>query len=484
MSKSKKFKWISPPNPEIAKSWKAFISIGEEISKKMTTFSGPELIKQEEREKIFKELLLQNGSLDIQSEEPESSEDFDKEPESKKVDNFLKKKKEKGQKWISLLKEENLFPFLGKDVPLSAKGAIAFLCFNFIDKMSIQCIGDIYGLFRTLEIPLEDYRKEGEKLVEYSSNNSFLSFKCFDGKPAILLTKKGYREILNIEVESEIEFENRPKFPFEKRMEREFKKRLSEKKQKMGIIPDKTLSDLVLDKEAKLKIDYIVTLKKIEPSFAFTILLWGPPGTGKTLTANAIAGELKKRLITLDLSNVLDKFIGETEKIISSIFSNAEENDSIILIDEADSFLKRRGSEIHAWWNNLVNHLLKLIEQRKVSIILCTNLYEELDFALMRRIDEIIEYKIPKKEERFEIWQKEMSRNNLDSKDFDINALAEIELSGGLIANAARKLHKIKVVMGTKETIDSDFVKTLALDEKKKMDNTINKDVRIVGFGG
>ncbi|NMB99004.1 MAG: hypothetical protein GYA35_01860, partial [Thermoanaerobaculaceae bacterium] len=113
MSKSKKFKWISPPNPEIAKSWKAFISIGEEISKKMTTFSGPELIKQEEREKIFKELLLQNGSLDIQSEEPESSEDFDKEPESKKVDNFLKKKKEKGQKWISLLKEENLFPFLG-----------------------------------------------------------------------------------------------------------------------------------------------------------------------------------------------------------------------------------------------------------------------------------------------------------------------------------------------------------------------------------
>ncbi|MCX7829972.1 MAG: AAA family ATPase, partial [Acidobacteria bacterium] len=390
-------------------------------------------------------------------------------------------KEDIGTMWISLLKEGDFFPFLRNDIPFSAKATIAYLCFQFIDKMEIKTLDSIYKLLRILEIPVEEQKAEAEKLLDYSYKEDLLIMRIVASKPIFYLSKKCFKEILNITIKDESSIEKTPPLPFYEEMERKIREEKARKK--AAVIPETCISNLVLEKEAMLKVQFIVALMKKDPSSIFRILLWGPPGTGKTFTAHAIAGELKKKLVTLDLANILDKYVGESEKKISSIFSDAAKEKAIILIDEADSYLRSRTNYSQDWWSNLVNHILKLIEKTKASVILCTNLYEKLDQALLRRMDEIIEYKIPQKEERFQIWQKEMEKHQIDKSICDLNEISSIEITGGLISNAVRKLQRIILVSGETEKIDTNFIKTLAEDERKKM-GIYNPSRRIFGFGG
>lgn len=96
----------------------------------------------------------------------------------------------------------------------------------------------------------------------------------------------------------------------------------------------------------------------------------------------------------------MDKYVGETEKIISRYFDFAEKENGILLIDKADSYLMERRGINSLWANNFINHLLSLIENKNVNLIICTNFYEVIDKALLRRLDEVTEFKFPQEKER------------------------------------------------------------------------------------
>ena len=160
----------------------------------------------------------------------------------------------------------------------------------------------------------------------------------------------------------------------------------------------------------------------------------------------------------------------------------AQKTKSIIFIDEADSFLKERVASNRTWENSQVNHLLSLIEKKKVSVILCTNLYDALDPALLRRMDEIIEFTIPSDIEREEIWKKELKKTGLPFENIDFTSLRKIKITGGLIANAVSTAMKKKFLLEDEIEINGEFLKSLALDELKKMNlSSIKK--KPVGFG-
>ena len=139
-----------------------------------------------------------------------------------------------------------------------------------------------------------------------------------------------------------------------------------------------------------------------------SLLMAGPPGTGKTMSANAIAGELSLPLLQINLSNVVDKYIGETEKNLEKAFSFAEKNNVILFFDEADSLFATR-SEVHdskdRYANNEVSYLLQRMETYNGTVLLTTNIKGNIDPAFMRRIRFVTYFENPDEELRRQIWQ-------------------------------------------------------------------------------
>jgi SpoVK/Ycf46/Vps4 family AAA+-type ATPase len=288
----------------------------------------------------------------------------------------------------------------------------------------------------------------------------------------------GFRNLLGIQIREDFKDTLELPDPLLRKFHKEAKKN---KRSNDAVVSSISLNDVVLDEEAKTKIYYLIKAAKKDSQFVFKLLFSGPPGTGKTYTAKAIAGELNKKLFILDLSKTLNMFVGETEKSLSALFSEAEETNGIILIDEADSLLKERKTTFQRWESTEVNHILKLLEETKSPVILCTNLYESLDDALLRRIDEIVDFKIPDKIARALIWEKEIEKNGISSLNLNIDELTEIELSGGLISNVAKKAKIMMIAFEGERIIDTSEVKLFALDEKSKMGKDFfNK--KICGF--
>lgn len=141
---------------------------------------------------------------------------------------------------------------------------------------------------------------------------------------------------------------------------------------------------------------------------ATSILLSGPPGTGKTMTANAIAGELGIPLYHVNLSNLVDKYIGETEKNLERVFSFAEKTNVVLFFDEADSIFGRRGEVKDAqdkYSNNEVSYLLQRIEAYSGIVVMATNIKGNIDPAFMRRIRYVIHFDMPDDDVRRQIWE-------------------------------------------------------------------------------
>lgn len=164
----------------------------------------------------------------------------------------------------------------------------------------------------------------------------------------------------------------------------------------------------------------------------------------------------------------MDKYFGETEKVLSRTFEQAKRNKSIILIDEGDAFLKKRNYE-NECHHVMVSHLLKLLENDSCSVIICTNFFDALDEALLRRIDEIIEFKIPKKEERKGIWIKEFEKSGIDYSSIDMEKLSQIVLSGGLIKNCVRKFKRYLILNEENQNPTFEIIYSFAMEELKKM---------------
>jgi hypothetical protein len=172
-----------------------------------------------------------------------------------------------------------------------------------------------------------------------------------------------------------------------------------------------------------------------------TVLFSGPPGTGKTMAAEVVANELQMDLYRIDLSAVVSKYIGETEKNLSRIFHEAEHSDVILFFDEADALFGKRSEvkDAHDRYANIeINYLLQQIETYEGLAILATNMRQHLDEAFLRRMQVVVEFPMPGYEERTRIWRQSFPPEAPLDSDIDFAFLARaFDLTGGNISNIA-----------------------------------------------
>jgi hypothetical protein len=177
----------------------------------------------------------------------------------------------------------------------------------------------------------------------------------------------------------------------------------------------------------------------VTTSRGITALFQGPPGTGKTMIAGALARELGLDLYRVDLSRVMSKWIGETERNLGNVFSAAEQSQAIILFDEADSLFGKRTemkSSNDRFANLEVNYLLQRLDTFTGVAILTTNLGTAIDPAFKRRLSFRVHFPIPDEEQREQLWRAHLPASVPTSDDLDLGELARrYPLTGGSVRN-------------------------------------------------
>jgi len=170
-----------------------------------------------------------------------------------------------------------------------------------------------------------------------------------------------------------------------------------------------------------------------------SVLFSGPPGTGKTLAAEVIAHELGLDCYKIDLSGLVSKYIGETEKNLSKIFQEAETGNAILFFDEADALFGKRTdvSDAHDRYANIeTSYLLQKMEEYEGIVILATNLRDNMDEAFIRRIRFIVEFPFPEAEQRKQIWKRHFPKEAPVERGIDFDVLSKkVQVSGGNIKN-------------------------------------------------
>ena len=179
--------------------------------------------------------------------------------------------------------------------------------------------------------------------------------------------------------------------------------------------------------------------RKLVSSSGITALFAGPPGTGKTMAAEMLAGMLDLDLYKIDLASVVSKYIGETEKNLERIFSEASRSNAILFFDEADAIFGKRSEvkDAHDRYANLeISYLLQRMESYDGITILATNLRANLDEAFTRRLQFVVEFPFPQVQERQRIWTQLFPPELPRAQDIDFDLLAQrYELAGGNIRN-------------------------------------------------
>lgn len=209
------------------------------------------------------------------------------------------------------------------------------------------------------------------------------------------------------------------------------------------IVDSSTLAHLRALTE-RVRLRYEVTSGRSERGAArvsgVVALFAGDPGTGKTLAAEIIANELNLDLYVVNLATVVDKYVGETEKNLEAIFSQAEGVNGVLFFDEADALFGKRseGGDAHDRYANIeVAYLLQRIGTFDGLVVLATNLRGNMDPAFVRRLDVIVHFSAPLVEERRALWSRYLERHGSIGADVDLDFLAEnFRLSGGAIENA------------------------------------------------
>lgn len=181
---------------------------------------------------------------------------------------------------------------------------------------------------------------------------------------------------------------------------------------------------------------------KIRPrGYGIKALFSGAPGTGKTMCAEVIAGALGLDLFKVDLSAVISRWVGETEKNLKEIFDAAEGGSTVVLFDEADALFGSRGDVKQAqdrFANQEVSFLLQRLEVFEGCAILTTNLQENIDEAFLRRFGAVIEFPLPSPPERRLLWERAIPDGAPRGEDLDLDYMAnQFILAGGSIVNAA-----------------------------------------------
>jgi hypothetical protein len=222
--------------------------------------------------------------------------------------------------------------------------------------------------------------------------------------------------------------------------------------------------------------------RKMNRGFSISALFAGDSGTGKTMAAEVIANELQLNLYRIDLSAVVNKYIGETEKNLRRLFDAAEGGGAILFFDEADALFGKRSEVKHShdrYANIEINYLLQRIESYRGVAILATNMKSALDTAFMRRLRFIVNFPYPIVDDRRRLWEKVFlqpdAKKNLavpplDKLDYE--HLAKLNLTGGHIHSAALNAAFRAAAAGSNVTMRLvlDSVRT----ELLKLDRPVN----------
>ncbi|MDD5462504.1 MAG: ATP-binding protein [Methylococcales bacterium] len=171
------------------------------------------------------------------------------------------------------------------------------------------------------------------------------------------------------------------------------------------------------------------------------VLFAGPSGTGKTMAADILAGELGLDLYKIDLSTVVSKYIGETEKNLSKIFTEAEASNAILFFDEADALFGKRSEvkDSHDRYANIeTGYLLQRMEEHEGVVILASNFRKNMDEAFVRRLHFTVEFPFPSEEDRYRIWKNVWPDDMPRDPALDLQFFAgRFQMTGGNIRNIA-----------------------------------------------
>jgi hypothetical protein len=210
-------------------------------------------------------------------------------------------------------------------------------------------------------------------------------------------------------------------------------------------------------------------------------LFAGPSGTGKTMAAEVLANALKLDLFRIDLSQVVSKYIGETEKNLRRIFGSAERGGAILLFDEADALFGKRSEvkDSHDRYANIeVSYLLQLMEMYRGLAILTTNMRSALDTAFLRRLRFIVQFPFPDTDQRVEIWRRVFPAAT-PIQGLDYPRLARLNVAGGNIRNIALNSAFLAAEHG--EAVQMKYLLAAARGEYAKLEKPLT-DAEVAGW--
>ncbi len=247
------------------------------------------------------------------------------------------------------------------------------------------------------------------------------------------------------------------------------------------ILPDKVLGQLRHLEQYLAQQETVMQRwggQKIRPrGYGIKALFSGGPGTGKTMCAEVIAGSLGLDLFKVDLSSVISRWVGETEKNLKEIFDAAEGGASVILFDEADSLFGSRGDVKSAqdkFANQEVSFLLQRLEVFEGCAILTTNLQENIDEAFLRRFGAVIEFPMPTPSERLKLWERAIPEFAPRDDKLDLDYVArQFNLAGGSIINAS--INACIVAASEGKDVGMPHVVNAVARELHKMGKQINR---------
>jgi hypothetical protein len=215
--------------------------------------------------------------------------------------------------------------------------------------------------------------------------------------------------------------------------------------------------------------------ERMNRGLGISVLFAGESGTGKTMAAEVVANALGLLLYRIDLSVVVSKYIGETEKNLRKLFDAAEDGGAILFFDEADALFGKRSEvkDSHDRYANIeINYLLQRMESYRGLAILATNMKGSLDTAFLRRLRFIVNFPFPGPAERVAIWENVFPRGT-PTADLDFARLARLNVTGGSIHNIALNAAFLAAQAGT--PVSMPLILEAARDEFRKLEKPINE---------
>lgn len=240
------------------------------------------------------------------------------------------------------------------------------------------------------------------------------------------------------------------------------------------VLEDETLEDieeiLAWLKHGDTLMDDWGMSRRLKPGYR--ALFHGPPGTGKTLTASLIAKAAGRDIYRVDLSQVISKYIGETEKNLENVFHEAETKNWILFFDEADALFSKRtqtASSNDKYANQGVSFLLQRLEDYPGTVILATNLRANMDEAFMRRFQSQVHFPMPGPRQRLRLWQLAFpSEVELEEAVSFQDLAGQYELSGGAILNVSRYACLAAIRRERKKIEKADLIKGIRREFEKE----------------